>query len=86
MQEIPAGFFNPLAYTTHLSINLRGNNLMSLSPAAFYSNVTSWEQIGTKLVSGESLLALISSTSLQADIPLYLTLPIPLGLMVCTRN
>lgn len=52
VQDVPSGFFSDLAQTAHLSINLRDNNLQSLSPAAFYSNATSWEHVGTKLIAG----------------------------------
>ncbi|KAG8334375.1 biological adhesion [Homalodisca vitripennis] len=52
VQDIPAGFFAGLSKTAHLSINLRDNSLLSLNPSAFYSNTSSWEQIGTKLIAG----------------------------------
>ncbi|KAG8334376.1 biological adhesion [Homalodisca vitripennis] len=56
VQDIPAGFFAGLSKTAHLSINLRDNSLLSLNPSAFYSNTSSWEHIGTKLIAGGLLL------------------------------
>lgn len=62
VQDIPPGFFSSLARVSHLSINLRDNNLMSLSPAAFYSNATSWENVGTKLIAGNGFECRINYT------------------------
>ncbi|KAG8260801.1 biological adhesion [Homalodisca vitripennis] len=56
VQDIPAGFFAGLSKTAHLPINLRDNSLLSLNPSAFYSNTSSWEHIGTKLITGGLLL------------------------------
>ncbi|XP_046679474.1 trophoblast glycoprotein-like [Homalodisca vitripennis] len=56
VEDIPSGFFAGLSQAAHLSINLRNNSLLSLSPAAFYSNATSWEHMGTKLIAGGLLL------------------------------
>ncbi|XP_046665622.1 carboxypeptidase N subunit 2-like isoform X1 [Homalodisca vitripennis] len=56
VQDIPSGFFATFSHSAHLSINLRDNNLLSLTPAAFYGNVTNWEHVGTKLIAGGLLL------------------------------
>lgn len=53
VQDIPSGFFAGLSQTAHLSIDLRDNALLSLSPVSFYNNATSWEHVGTKLIAGE---------------------------------
>ena len=53
IEELPAGLFAKLEKIPHLSLDLRDNKFSSLSPGTLYSNGTSWENIGTKLVSGK---------------------------------
>ena len=53
IEELPAGLFAKLEKIPHLSLDLRNNKFSSLSPGTLYSNGTSWENIGTKLVSGK---------------------------------
>ncbi|PSN46305.1 hypothetical protein C0J52_18602 [Blattella germanica] len=52
VEELPAGLFARLEKIPHLSLDLRDNKFSSLSPGTLYSNGTSWENVGTKLVSG----------------------------------
>lgn len=70
VQDIPVGFFAGFSRATHLSVDLRGNRLQSLSPTSLYSNATAWEQVGTKLVAGKST----STLNIQAH-PLLLVKP-----------
>lgn len=58
LEELPLGFLSTLGRVTHLSLDLRNNRLVSLSPDSFYYNLTSWEDTGTKLISGKRLLFL----------------------------
>uniref|UniRef100_T1HKH3 Uncharacterized protein n=1 Tax=Rhodnius prolixus TaxID=13249 RepID=T1HKH3_RHOPR len=53
LEELPLGFLSTLGRVTHLSLDLRNNRLVSLSPDSFYYNLTSWEDTGTKLISGD---------------------------------
>jgi hypothetical protein len=53
IEELPGGLFAKLEKIPHLSLDLRDNKFSSLSPGTLYSNGTSWENIGTKLVSGK---------------------------------
>ena len=61
VDELPAGLFARLERIPHLSLDLRDNRFSSLSPGTLYSNGTSWENVGTKLISGKSLLPLFNS-------------------------
>lgn len=54
IEELPAGLFAKLEKIPHLSLDLRDNKFSSLSPGTLYSNGTSWENVGTKLISGKS--------------------------------
>ena len=56
IEELPAGLFAKLEKIPHLSLDLRDNKFSSLSPGTLYSNGTSWENIGTKLISGKSCM------------------------------
>ncbi|XP_073988034.1 chaoptin-like isoform X2 [Rhodnius prolixus] len=56
LEELPLGFLSTLGRVTHLSLDLRNNRLVSLSPDSFYYNLTSWEDTGTKLISGGLML------------------------------
>jgi hypothetical protein len=53
IEELPAGLFAKLEKIPHLSLDLRDNKFSSLSPGTLYSNGTSWENVGTKLISGK---------------------------------
>jgi hypothetical protein len=53
IEELPAGLFVKLEKIPHLSLDLRDNKFSSLSPGTLYSNGTSWENIGTRLISGK---------------------------------
>jgi hypothetical protein len=53
IEELPAGLFAKLEKIPHLSLDLRDNKFSSLSPGTLYSNGTSWENIGTRLISGK---------------------------------
>lgn len=55
IEELPAGLFAKLEKIPHLSLDLRDNRLSSLSPGTLYSNGTSWENVGTRLISGKLL-------------------------------
>ncbi|XP_024085373.1 chaoptin-like [Cimex lectularius] len=52
IEELPLGLLSSLR-VTHLSLDLRNNRLTSLSPDILYYNLTSWENSGTKLISGK---------------------------------
>ncbi|KAL1124150.1 hypothetical protein AAG570_001920 [Ranatra chinensis] len=56
LEELPLGLLSGLAKVAHLSLDLRNNRLSSLSPDILYYNLTSWEDVGTKLVSGGLML------------------------------
>lgn len=52
LSELPHGFMKHLALVPHLGLDLSDNQLISLNPAAFYPNMTSWSHVATKLLSG----------------------------------
>ncbi|XP_069684863.1 chaoptin [Periplaneta americana] len=56
IEELPSGLFAKLEKIPHLSLDLRDNKFSSLSPGTLYSNGTSWENVGTKLISGGLIL------------------------------
>ncbi|XP_014245370.1 chaoptin [Cimex lectularius] len=56
IEELPLGLLSGLGHVTHLTLDIRDNKITSLSPDTFYFNLTGWENIGTKLISGGLLL------------------------------
>ncbi|CAH0389807.1 unnamed protein product [Bemisia tabaci] len=56
IEDLPPGLFASLVQIPVLSLDLVNNRLSSLSPASLYSNATSWESIGTKLLTGGLVL------------------------------
>lgn len=52
IEELPLGLLSRLGRVAHLSLDLRNNKLTSLSLDILYHNLTSWENAGTKLISG----------------------------------
>jgi hypothetical protein len=56
LEELPLGLLASLPPVSQLTLDLRDNRLTSLSPDTFYYNLTTtWENLGTKLISGKSL-------------------------------
>lgn len=53
IDELPPGLFSNMYKISYLTIDLRNNMLLYLSPEIFYGNSTSWKSVGTTLVSGE---------------------------------
>lgn len=53
IEDFPVGLFEGIQHIAHLSLDFSSNRLLSLSPAVLYSNITSWENVGTKLLDGE---------------------------------
>lgn len=56
IEDFPAGLFEGIQNIAHLSLDLSNNRLVSLSPTILYSNITSWENVGTKLLDGKCVL------------------------------
>lgn len=54
LEEVPAGMIARLERIPHLSLDLSDNRITSLAPATLYSNGSSWESVGTKMISGQS--------------------------------
>lgn len=52
IEELPAGLFANMYKISYLTIDLRDNRLVYLSPEIFYGNST-WKNVGTTLVSGK---------------------------------
>lgn len=52
IEELPLGLLSGLQAVSHLTLDLRGNRISSLSPDTFYYNLTPWQHVGTKLISG----------------------------------
>lgn len=50
---LPAGLVRPLARVPHLALDLSDNELVALSPAVLYPNLTGWNRLATKLLPGE---------------------------------
>ncbi|XP_050296356.1 chaoptin-like isoform X2 [Anthonomus grandis grandis] len=50
--ELPSGLFSNMHQIQHLSIDLTNNMLTILTPETFYGNLSTWDDIGTGLVSG----------------------------------
>lgn len=61
---LPAGLLRPLAQVPHLALDLSNNQLVSLSPTTLYPNLTGWNRLATKLLSGEYLLLVFSDSLL----------------------
>lgn len=55
IEDLPIGLFEGIHNVAHVSLDLSHNRLMSLSPAVLYSNITSWDSIGTKLLDGKHI-------------------------------
>lgn len=53
IEDFPVGLFEGIQHIAHLSLDLSNNRLLSLSPTVLYSNITSWENLGTKLLDGK---------------------------------
>lgn len=53
IEDFPAGLFEGIQNVAHLSLDFSRNRLVALSPAALYSNITDWENVGTRLLDGE---------------------------------
>lgn len=53
IEDFPAGLFEGIQNIAHLSLDLSNNRLVSLSSTFLYSNITSWENVGTKLLDGK---------------------------------
>jgi hypothetical protein len=66
IEELPAGLFAKLEKIPHLSLDLRDNKFSSLSPGTLYSNGTSWENVGTRLISGKLRLVSYIPVSCKA--------------------
>jgi Leucine-rich repeat (LRR) protein len=56
IEELPTGLFSILERVPVLSLDLRNNKFTTLSPNAVYTNGTNWEVVGTRLISGKSVL------------------------------
>ena len=60
IDELPVGLFSHFNRIGRLKIVLRRNLWLSvLSPETFYSNASSWEKIGTRLLAGKSIANLL---------------------------
>lgn len=53
IEELPPGLFANMYKISYLTIDLRNNMLLYLSPEIFYGNSTTWKSVGTTLVSGK---------------------------------
>lgn len=53
IDELPPGLFSNMYKISYLTIDLRNNMLLYLSPEIFYGNSTTWKSVGTTLVSGK---------------------------------
>ncbi|GLH08939.1 Uncharacterized protein GBIM_14095 [Gryllus bimaculatus] len=56
LSSLPAALFARLHRVPHLSLDLRDNKFSTLSPGTLYPNGSSWESVGTKLISGGMML------------------------------
>lgn len=54
IEELPPGLFADMYKISYLTIDLRNNMLLYLSPEIFYGNSTTWKSVGTTLVSGKN--------------------------------
>ncbi|KAF7278687.1 hypothetical protein GWI33_008096 [Rhynchophorus ferrugineus] len=52
ISELPPGLFANMEKIQYLTIDLSNNMLNSLTPETFYGNFTTWDDIGTTLISG----------------------------------
>ncbi|XP_060524524.1 chaoptin [Cylas formicarius] len=57
LSELPSGLFSNMDKISYLSIDLSYNMLSSLNPETFYGNSTTWDNIGTTLITGGLRLA-----------------------------
>lgn len=64
ISDLPSGVFYSLKHIPKLSIDLIDNKLSALSPNIFYPNATSWDNIGTRIITGGLD---ISGNPLQCD-------------------
>ncbi|KAJ8727803.1 hypothetical protein PYW08_016188 [Mythimna loreyi] len=52
VRALPAGLLRPLARVPHLALELSDNQLVSFAPTTLYPNLTGWNRLATKLLSG----------------------------------
>ncbi|CAH0578967.1 unnamed protein product [Chrysodeixis includens] len=52
LRVLPPGLLRPLARVPHLALDLSDNQLGSLAPTTLYPNLTGWNRLATKLLSG----------------------------------
>lgn len=52
VRALPAGLLRPLARVPHLALDLSDNQLVSFAPTTLYPNLTGWNRLATKLLSG----------------------------------
>ncbi|CAH1126142.1 unnamed protein product [Ceutorhynchus assimilis] len=57
ISELPAGLFSNMHQIQQLSIDVSNNMLTTLTPETFYGNFSTWDDIGTGLVSGGFFLS-----------------------------
>ncbi|KAH1001669.1 hypothetical protein HUJ04_005657 [Dendroctonus ponderosae] len=50
--DLPAGLFSHMHQIQHLAVDLSNNMLTTLTPEVFYGNFSTWDDVGTGLVSG----------------------------------
>lgn len=53
LRALPAGLLQPLARVPHLALELTDNQLVNFAPATLYPNLTGWNHLATKLLSGK---------------------------------
>ncbi|XP_049699581.2 protein artichoke [Helicoverpa armigera] len=52
VRALPPALLRPLARVPHLALDLSDNQLVSFEPATLYPNLTGWNRVATKLLSG----------------------------------
>ncbi|KAL1514147.1 hypothetical protein ABEB36_003454 [Hypothenemus hampei] len=57
ISDLPAGLFSHMHQIQHLTIDLSNNMLHMLVPETFYGNFSTWDDIGTGLISGGLVLS-----------------------------
>lgn len=53
VRALPAGLLRPLTRVPHLALDLSDNQLISFAPSTLYPNLTGWNRLATKLLSGK---------------------------------
>lgn len=66
LRALPPGLLRPLARVPHLALDLSDNQLSSLAPTTLYPNLTGWNRLATKLLSGGCCSCII--TCLEAKV------------------